>query len=186
MTRTELTERGKQIRKALQGHNGNSCVEILLALYGDVMKQGEGLVLVSNHAGPPHDVITKARGSDPFLKLRSTRQGDAFPSAVSMITANPGERLFALIPKSECYMGSTWESLLAGGNERSVKLTVIVDWTAGPVSNLNRALPEAAFAAGWHVTIVDGHSIPALTEVLAKSYPRPHLVIARTEENRES
>jgi transketolase len=99
-------------------------------------------------------------------------------------------RVYCLISDAECNEGSIWEAAMFAAHHRLDNLTVIVDWNGQQA--LGRTcdvldcanLPERWKAFGWHVTEVDGHSIPALVESLSYKLqgtsPKPHIVLART------
>jgi len=96
-------------------------------------------------------------------------------------------RVFTLLGDGELAEGSNWEAAMVAAHYKLDNLTVIIDHNTlqitGPTRDVcsNEPLDEKFRAFGWTVNTVDGHSISALTEVLAKSTSgKPTCVIAHT------
>jgi transketolase len=96
-------------------------------------------------------------------------------------------RVFTLVGDGELAEGSNWEAAMAAAHHKLDNLTAIIDHNTlqitGPTRDVcsNEPLDEKFRAFGWTVRTVDGHSISALTEVLAKStVGKPTCIIAHT------
>ncbi|MBN2181564.1 MAG: transketolase [Sedimentisphaerales bacterium] len=98
-------------------------------------------------------------------------------------------KVYVLLGDGELVEGSNWETFMAAAHYRLDNLTAIVDRNnlqitgkTEDVCGLER-LDEKFRAFGWHVEIVDGHDIAALSDVLGKvpfKTDKPSLVIANT------
>ena len=101
-------------------------------------------------------------------------------------------RVFTLLGDGELAEGSNWEGAMAAAHYDLDNLTGIVDHNTLQITGRtrdvcsNEPLDEKFKAFGWDVRIVDGHSIPQLTEVLSSrgSEGRPRAVIANTTKGR--
>lgn len=97
-------------------------------------------------------------------------------------------RTFTLLGDGELAEGSNWEAAMAAAHYRLDNLTAIVDHNTLQITGRTREVCsnepiDRKFAAfGWHVEIVDGHDLAALTDVLnAAPVPgMPKVVIANT------
>ena len=97
-------------------------------------------------------------------------------------------RTFTLLGDGELAEGSNWEAAMAAAHYRLDNLTAIVDHNTLQITGRTREVCsnepiDRKFAAfGWHVDIVDGHDLAALTDVLnAAPVPEmPTVVIANT------
>lgn len=98
-------------------------------------------------------------------------------------------RVYILLGDGELVEGSNWESFLLAAHYGLDNLTAIVDRNnlqiTGPTEDVCgiEPLEEKFQAFGWHVEIVDGHDITALTHVL-RNVPfeenKPNMIIANT------
>lgn len=98
-------------------------------------------------------------------------------------------RIYCLISDGECNEGSVWEAAMFAAYHRLGNLTAIVDANGqqalGRTTDVLDAgnLRQRWEAFGWRTAEVDGHSVPALTDVLATPSTAdapPLLVLART------
>lgn len=209
---TPLNERSKQVRRdtiTLSKRNGGyhyagsfSTVEILIALYDEIMGEDDKFILSKGHACWPYYVILREKGLKPKLEGHPTldekngvnfttgSEGHGFPAAVGMalarkIQGKPG-RIYALIGDGECQEGTTWEAMLTASFRRLDNLTVIVDFNgiqgAGFVRNVLPlpGLPEIATIIGWSVSEINGHSMDELLGALKDTNTRPRFIIAHT------
>lgn len=208
----ELTERGKQIRRdtlMLAKDNGGyhfggsfSIVEILIALYDEVIADDDIFLLSKGHACFPLYVILKEMGLNPRLsghpsmdirngiEFTSGSEGHGLPVAIGMawgrkLRGKPG-RVFVLIGDGECQEGTTWESLLTAPYRKLNNLVCIVDWNKIQGSGFIKdilpipGLASIARIAGWEVDVVDGHDIDALIGVINHVCNSPKLIITNT------
>lgn len=208
-----LSSRSKEIRvksidlsKANGGyHYGGSFspIEILIALFDNVLTNSDKFVMSKGHGCWPYYVILREKGLNPLLEghpyldenngvnFTSGSMGHGLPATVGMAlarkVAGKSGRLYVLIGDGECQEGTTWESLLIAGNKKLGNLCAIVDSNkiqgSGFVSDILPidAISVAATACGWCVISVEGHDISGLNDVLNFSDTgKPLLVIANT------
>lgn len=150
---TELTERGKQVRrdtyalsKAHGGYHYGGCfssVEIILALFDSVLMPEDGFILSKGHACWPLYVLLRERGLNPRLEGHPHRDeangilattgslGHGLPVGIGISqarkqTGRPG-KVYVLMGDGECQEGTTWESLILAAKLGLDNLTVIVD-----------------------------------------------------------
>ena len=98
-------------------------------------------------------------------------------------------KVYVLLGDGELVEGSNWESFLLAAHYGLDNLTAIVDRNnlqiTGPTEDLCgiEPLEEKFRAFGWHVEIVDGHDVSALTNILRKvpfEKNKPNMIIANT------
>jgi transketolase len=98
-------------------------------------------------------------------------------------------KVYVLLGDGELVEGSNWESFLLAAHYNLDNLTAIVDRNnlqiTGPTEDICSIEPlgEKFRAFGWHVEIVDGHDVSALTDVLSKvpfEKDKPNIIIANT------
>jgi len=209
---SQLNERSKQVRRdtiQLSKKNGGyhyagsfSTVEILIALYDEIMGEDDKFILSKGHACWPYYVILREKGLKPKLEghpsldekngvhFTTGSEGHGFPAAVGMalarkIQGKPG-RIYVLIGDGECQEGTTWEALLTGAFRRLDNLTVIMDNNgiqgAGFVKNILplNGLGEIASILGWSTAEISGHSMPEILGALKDTNTRPRFIIAHT------
>ena len=193
-----LTERGKKLRIQtieLAKPNGGyhfggsfSCIEILIALFDDVLKENEKnkFVMSKGHACWPYYVLLRELGHDPLLEghphigngvnYTTGSMGHGMPATLGMAMArnilNEKGQLYVLIGDGESQEGTTWESMLIAKRFNVGNLTVIVDMNgiqgSGYVDEILpvTALGDTARAIGWNVQEVNGHNISEVTNSL--------------------
>ena len=99
---------------------------------------------------------------------------------------NLGNRIYVILGDGEMNEGIVWEALMSIVNFGLNNVTVIVDRNQyqldGPTSEIMNLLSveDKLKAFGFDVETVDGHSIPALLEVLGKSSDKPRAIVANT------
>ncbi|MCS7337606.1 MAG: transketolase [Verrucomicrobiae bacterium] len=128
----------------------------------------------------------------PGIEMNTGALGHGLSISVGMALAakmdNAPWRVFTLLGDGELAEGSNWEAAMAAAHYKLDNLVAIVDHNrlqiTGPTRQVMCTEPLAdKFAAfGWTVRAVDGHSIPALTEVLTQPPvpAKPTCVIADT------
>src|SRR5687768_9215651 len=100
---------------------------------------------------------------------------------------NRDHRVFVLLGDGELAEGSNWEACMAAAHYDLDNLIAIVDHNTLQITGrtrdvcCNEPLDEKFCAFGWEVRSTDGHSIPALTDVLNyRADGKPLAVIANT------
>ena len=208
-----LVERARWLRRetfelslANGGYHFGGCfspIEIIVALFYNVLSAQDKFILSKGHACWPLYAILRERGFNPKLEGHPSRdpangidcttgsEGHGLPMGLGMalarkLTDAPGQ-IYVLMGDGECQEGTTWEALLTAAHRKLNNVTAIVDNNgiqgSGFVNDILPivALARTAEAAGWCVSSINGHDfgeiIPALT---LRCAPRPHLIVART------
>ena len=207
-----LTQRGKELRKKVldlalkteDGHIGGSFseIEILIALFDEVLTDEDKFILSKGHACYPLYILLMEKGLSPKIcghpdidcnnKLFCTTGslGHGLPIGAGMALARkikktPG-KIYVLMGDGECQEGTTWESSLIINHHNLNNLVVIVDHNKlqalGEVEKVLgfKNLKSKFESFGWQVSEVDGHDIEEVTCVLRKEVGKPHLILAHT------
>lgn len=197
-----LSERSKQVRRAaleLSLANGGyhfggsfSCVEILIALFDEVLGPEDTFILSKGHGCWAYYVLLQEQGFRPLLEGHPHRDphngvpwttgslGHGLPAGFGMALARkmqkrPG-RVFVLMGDGELQEGTTWETLLLAAHHEAGNLIVIVDANgcqgSGAIGEISRSglvgpVLAAASAVGWEIGSVSGHSITQITTALS-------------------
>src|SRR5512135_1393314 len=181
-----------------------SCVEILIALYDNLIKNGiDRFILSKGHACWGLYVLLMERGFCPSLEghphldpangvdWTTGSEGHGLPAGVGMALARKLQdrsgRVYVLIGDGECQEGTTWESMLMAVQHKLSNLTVIVDFNKAQGSGFTKdilsvdCLAKVANEIGWIVHNVDGHDVEKLVDLLECKYnTAPHMIIADT------
>jgi len=97
-------------------------------------------------------------------------------------------RVFVLLSDAECNEGSLWEAVMFAAHRRLSSLIAIVDLNGQQALGYTRDVLNLSPVAdrwrafGWDVHEVNGHDVPAMTEVISNletSPGPPHALIAR-------
>lgn len=160
----DLVAKAKELRhtvldmaeRAKTGHvtSSFSCVEILTALYYNVLREGDRFILSKGQASPILYAILADIGYFPKERLENWCQKDGF-AGVHLQHDVPGAEItagslghgfgiaagmalsfkkdmlnnmvFTLLGDGECYEGSIWETAMFAGHNRLNNLVAIVD-----------------------------------------------------------
>jgi transketolase len=128
----------------------------------------------------------------PGIEMNTGALGHGLPISVGLALAGKLDsapfRVFTLLGDGELAEGSNWEAAMAAAHYNLDNLTSIIDHNTLQITGhtrdvcCNEPLDEKFKAFGWDLRIVDGHSIPDLTQALT-SRPndgKPLCVIANT------
>jgi transketolase len=208
-----LSTRSKQIRRdalMLSKANGGyhyggtfSTIEILIALYDNVLNIDDKFILSKGHACWGYYVLLRELGLNPSLEghphldeangvdYTTGSEGHGFPAGVGMAFAKKklGKkgRVYVLMGDGECQEGTTWESLLLAAHHKLNNLTVIVDSNKIQGSGfVNDILPlpdmlTIAHACNWSTLEADGHDVDDLKrDLVIQPISGPLLIVANT------
>ena len=211
----DLIDKAKKLRqdtfKAFvehgEAHIGGafSMIEMLLALYEEVLEEKDKFILSKAHASIPLCLLLKEKYPniplathleiDPDRGIHCTTGslGHGLPIATGMAMARKRlkikGRIYVMLSDGECQEGTTWESLLIGAKHRLDNLVVIVDYNKiQALTTLEEGLPldnlSAKFKAfNWDsVEVSDGHSFEELLPVFKESNTqgKPRVIIVHT------
>jgi len=158
----------KMIHAAGSGHPGGSLssVDILSALYFEVMSTSDKFVLSKGHAAPALYATLAQRGDMPVKDLLSLRKlgsklqghpdmnkvkgvdfstgslGQGFSASVGMalarkIDSNPG-KVFVMLGDGELNEGLVWEAAMSAAHYKLSNLTAIVDYNGLQIDGSNQ------------------------------------------------
>ena len=127
----------------------------------------------------------------PGIEQNTGALGHGLPISVGIALAGKKDkrdyRVFTLLGDGELAEGSNWEAAMAAAHYRLDNLVAIVDHNTLQITGrtrdvcCNEPLDEKFRAFNWDVRGVDGHSFPALTDVLStRPDGKPLAVIANT------
>ena len=209
----ELIAKAKKLRQDTfsafieqgEAHLGGSfsMVEMLIALYEEVLKEEDKFILSKAHASFPLCLFLRRKGFNPSLTTHleldpengihctTGSLGHGLPIGTGMALARklqnrPG-KIYVMISDGECQEGTTWESLLIGAKHKLDNLVVLVDYNKiQALFTLEDALPldnlaDKFRAFNWSCSeINDGHSfeevIPVFQEINDEEKPRVIIV----------
>jgi len=208
----KLREKAKKLRKNLldfvleegEGHLGGSLseIEILTALYNNVLTEKDKFILSKGHACHPLYLLLREKGYNPRISghpdidekngiyATTGSLGHGLPIGAGMAFArkkqNKKGRIYVLMSDGECQEGTTWEASDIASFHKLDNLVVIVDCNKlqaleeiENVSYLNLKKKFEEF--GWYVQEIDGHNFDELIPALNKTVQnKPSLVIANT------
>jgi transketolase len=139
---------------------------------------GSRIAVHPEHSVPGVDFSTGSLGQGITM---------AVGAALAGRLAKSQRRVYCLISDAECNEGSTWEAAMFAAQHGLGNLQVVVDWNRQQALGRTQDvldmpnLPERWRAFGWHVSEVDGHSLPQLLEALANyNGAAPHIILAHT------
>lgn len=211
---TNLGNKCKKIRRdILQAsfdanacHIGSSlsCVEILVALYYDILKSKD-VFLFSKASGVAtlycilkDKGIIKKKVSDvlkeyplpnkevPGVISSMGSLGHGLPLAVGLALADRNRKVYCLMSDGEMNEGSTWEAILFAGHHKLKNLTIIIDnnglQACGKTKDILNLgdLYDKFDVFNWNPKDVDGHNLEDIKEALECFSYKPKAIIAKT------
>ena len=182
-----------------------SMIEILIALYETILKNGDKFILSKSHASFPLCLLLKQKGFDPKLTTHleldprngihctTGSLGHGLPIGTGMALARklqskPG-KIYIMISDGECQEGTTWESLLIASKHKLDNLVIIVDYNKiQALSKLKDALPLESLPKKFKafncncIEVKDGHSFKSLVKGFKKikNLGKPNVIILHT------
>jgi transketolase len=190
-----------------EAHLGGSfsIIEILIALYEEVLKPEDKFILSKSHASFPLCILLADKGMDPKLSTHLERDpengihattgslGHGLPIAAGMAMARKqmgmGGNIYVLISDGECQEGTTWESLLIASHHKLNNLILIVDYNKlQALDKIDEILPlhdlKRKFEAfNWECNeAIDGHNFSHLISAInsRKDDSAPIVILAHT------
>lgn len=213
----KLISKAKQTRrkvlemlyKTQSSHLGGnmSCVEILVALYYNILKHSDHFILSKGHCVATLYAILADKGIIPKKLLETYYQkggllghatrmkgievstgslGHGLPIGIGMALADRNHKVYVLMSDGEMQAGTTWESALFASHYKLDNLVVIVDynkWQAFGKTNevLNlEPLRNKWKAFNWNICEINGHDFKNLLDALNEKRNKPHIIIAHT------
>ncbi len=178
-------------------------IEILVSLYGYVMKEEDTFILSKGHCCHPLYILLRQKGYNPKISVHpdidpangisctTGSLGHGLPIGTGMAFARKIKkqkgRIYVLMGDCECYEGTLWEASNIARHYKLDNLVVIVDQNKlGALGKIDDTLgfgnlSETFRVFGYYVSEVDGHSFQELIPALRKQgYEKPRAVICHT------
>ena len=219
MSYSHLVNRAKKLRqdtfKAFvehgEAHLGGSfsMIEILIALFEEIMVNEDKFILSKAHASFPLCLVLKEKGLNPRMTTHleidpdngihctTGSLGHGLPIATGMALARSIKRqkgnIYVMMSDGECQEGTTWESLLIGAKHQLHNMTVIIDYNKiQALTTLSDGLPLDDLALkfrafNWDCDVIeDGHSFEEIIDVFQRSRDgsKPRSIIANTTKSK--
>ena len=219
MSYSHLVNRAKKLRqdtfKAFvehgEAHLGGSfsMIEILIALFEEIMVNEDKFILSKAHASFPLCLVLKEKGLNPRMTTHleidpdngihctTGSLGHGLPIATGMALARSIKRqkgnIYVMMSDGECQEGTTWESLLIGAKHQLHNMTVIIDYNKiQALTTLSDGLPLDDLALkfrafNWDCDVIeDGHSFEEIIDVFKRNRngSKPRSIIANTTKSK--
>ena len=219
MAYSHLVNRAKKLRqdtfKAFvehgEAHLGGSfsMIEILIALFEEIMVNEDKFILSKAHASFPLCIVLKEKGLNPSMSTHleidpdngiyctTGSLGHGLPIATGMALArsiqDQAGTIYVMMSDGECQEGTTWESLLIGAKHQLHNMTVIIDYNKiQALTTLSDGLPLDDLALkfrafNWDCDVIeDGHSFEEIIDVFQRTSngSRPRSIIANTTKSK--
>ena len=219
MSYSHLVNRAKKLRQDTfmafvehgEAHLGGSfsMIEILIALFEEIMVNEDKFILSKAHASFPLCLVLKEKGLNPRMSTHleidpdngiyctTGSLGHGLPIATGMALARSIKlqkgTIYVMMSDGECQEGTTWESLLIGAKHKLHNLTVIIDYNKiQALTTLSNGLPLDDLALkfrafNWDCDVIeDGHSFEEIIDVFQRTSngSRPRSIIANTTKSK--
>ena len=219
MSYSHLVNRAKKLRQDTfmafvehgEAHLGGSfsMIEILIALFEEIMVNEDKFILSKAHASFPLCLVLKEKGLNPRMTTHleidpdngihctTGSLGHGLPIATGMALARSIKRqkgtIYVMMSDGECQEGTTWESLLIGAKHKLHNLTVIIDYNKiQALTTLSDGLPLDDLALkfrafNWDCDVIeDGHSFEEIIDVFKRNRngSKPRSIIANTTKSK--
>ncbi len=186
-----LTTKASQLRRSTfnafikhgEAHLGGSfsIIEILVALYEEILQTDDKFILSKSHASYPLCILLNEKGYnlnitthlelDPKNGIHCTTGslGHGFPISAGMALARKriglDGNIYVLISDGECQEGTTWETMLICAKHKLANLTLIIDYNKiQALTSLEDGLPLTSLSKkiqsfNWNcIEVHNGHS----------------------------
>ena len=190
-----------------EAHLGGSfsMIELLIALFEEVLKEEDKIILSKAHASFPFCLLLREKGYDPPLTTHleidprngihctTGSLGHGLPIGTGMALArklrNTPGKIYVIMGDGECQEGTTWESLLIAARHKLDNLVVLIDYNKiQAFTRLEEALPLDSLSAKFEafncdcLEVKDGHSFDELLPVLKEqnNQARPRVVVVHS------
>ena len=219
MSYSHLVNRAKKLRQDTftafvehgEAHLGGSfsMIEILIALFEDIMVNEDKFILSKAHASFPLCLVLKEKGLNPRMSTHleidpdngiyctTGSLGHGLPIATGMALArsikDQAGTIYVMMSDGECQEGTTWESLLIGAKHKLHNMTVIIDYNKiQALTTLSDGLPLDDLALkfrafNWDCDVIeDGHLFEEIIDVFQRTSngSRPRSIIANTTKSK--
>ena len=180
-----------------------SIIEILVALYEEVLADHDKFILSKGHGCLSLYSILRQHGLDPTIsghpdierdqgiECTTGSLGHGLPIGTGIALArklsNKQGNIYVLVGDGECNEGTTWESALIAAQHKLDNLVVIIDnnkiQSLGKTEDIlsMNSLSVKFEAFNWHADEIDGHNIQRIIDALKESPSgKPKVIIAHT------
>ena len=133
----------------------------------------------------------------PGVEMSTGSLGQGFSASVGMALANKldgsSARVYALLGDGELQEGIIWEAAMSAAHYKLDNLVAIIDWNGLQIDGKNEEvmtvtpIDEKFKSFGFHVIMIDGHSLKEIEEAFAKareSKGKPTAIIAKTSKGK--
>lgn len=188
--------------KAKAHHIGSclSCVEILVALYAEVMKPEDKFILSAGHKAFALYAVLEGFRTVYFNAKKACHHPERSPAfgieattgslghglsiGCGMALADPSRNIYVLMSDGELQEGSVWEAIMFAGHHRLSNLTMIIDYNRlqalGSLAINLDPLSTKIEVFYWRGYNISGHFIPGIIEYLQKDGDWPKFILAHT------
>jgi len=183
-----------------------SCIDILVALYDNILTENDKFILSKGHACLSLYIMLLKKGLNPDInkhhpdidiengiECTTGSLGHGLPISVGMALAkklkNEKGFIYVLLSDGECQEGTTWESIQIAVHHKLDNLIIIIDnnklqsldFIKNILSSPTSLYDKFKSFGIKSLAIADGHNITMLTNMLKEShYNSPKVIIANT------
>jgi len=205
----ELNEKAQEIRaKVIDFHKRTkiphlgpdlSSVEIMTALYHEIMNEGDRFILSKGHSAEllytvladigkiteeeiekleEHPTICKKKG----IWVTTGSLGHGLSTGIGMALAKPESKIYVLMGDGECDEGQVWEAARSASELNIKNVIVIVDCNGfqGLKKTDYSSYKDRFESFGWNAIWCDGHNIEELLKSIKQESDNPLVVLAKT------
>jgi len=184
-----------------------SCIEIVDAIYYELMREGDTFLMSKGHGAIAQYVVLESLAvlskeqvdgyctkdgilgchpdkGNPGIVASTGALGHGLAMAVGMAYANRSKTVYCLLSDGECQEGSTWEAVMVAANMQLGNLVCFMDNndmnSSDRLSEKHPAfypVKDKFLAFGWDAYEIDGHAQRMTGFISSK---RPIMVVCKT------
>jgi len=204
----KLKEKAQEIRARVIEHHGKtktshlgpdlSSVEIMTALYHEIMNENDRFILSKGHSAKllyltlndfgklsneienleEHPTICKKKG----IWATTGSLGHGISTGIGMALAKPESKIYVLMGDGECDEGQVWEAARSASEIGVRNIIAIVDCNGfqGLKKTDYTRYKDRFESFGWNAVWCDGHNIEELLKSIKQESNKPLVVLAKT------
>ncbi len=133
----------------------------------------------------------------PGVEMSTGSLGQGFSASIGMALANKLDqtpaRVYAMLGDGELQEGIIWEAAMAAAHYKLDNLVAIIDWNGLQIDGKNdevmtvTPIDEKFKSFGFHVIVIDGHSMVEIVSALAEAREtkgKPTAIVAKTSKGK--